>query len=148
MTIRIKALPSNKRVIVAMERAQHTHRQGVKDGFHIIGQLVGIRTKKLIINPPKTGRVYRIKGIPHQASAPGEAPANRTGRLARSYNYQVSGDVQLAVGESAPYAGYLEDGTRKMKKRPHLIRAINETQGQSVAAMQGAIDRAVKKANR
>lgn len=38
-----------------------------------------------ILNPPKTGRLYkRGKNRVHQASAPGESPANDTGNLARN----------------------------------------------------------------
>ncbi len=34
----------------------------------------------LIQNGEKTGRIYRRRGIEHQASAPGEPPASDTGR--------------------------------------------------------------------
>lgn len=135
MTIRIKAIKSTKRIIVDMPREIHKHQQGIENGLHVIGDIVGQRAGELIQQGPKTGRVYRIRGRDHQASAPGEAPATFSGRLAKSYNYNVHGPFQMTVGESAPYAGFLEDGTRKMKPRPHLIRAITETQGDAVRVL-------------
>jgi hypothetical protein len=65
----------------------------------------------------------------HQASAQGEAPANRTGRLYQSGNYGVRNWQQGYIGESVDYAVFLELGTRKMIKRPHLIAAINNKAG-------------------
>ena len=132
MTIRIKPIKSTKRVIVGMTREVHRHMQGIENGLHVIGDIVVRRSKQLIEEGPKTGRIYRIRGRDHQASAPGEAPANRTGKLAKSGNYNVHGPFQMEVGESVPYAGFLEDGTGKIKPRPHMIRAINETQGDAV----------------
>ena len=132
MTIRIKPIKTTKRVIAAMPREVHKHQQGIENGLHVIGGVVQDRIQQLIKEGPKTGRVYRYRGRDHQASAPGEAPANRSGRLAKSVNYNVHGPFQMEVGESAPYAGYLEDGTGKIKPRPHVFRAITETQGDAV----------------
>lgn len=132
MTIRIKPSRSSKRVIVGITQDIHNHRQGIENGLYKIGELLGGRIAALINKPPKTGRVYRIRGRNHQASAPGEAPANQTGKLVRSYNYNVHGPFQMEIGESVPYAGFLEEGTRRMKPRPHVLRAINETQGDAV----------------
>lgn len=132
MTIRVKPIKSTRRVIVGMTREIHAHRQGIENGLYVVGDIVGTRVNQLIKTGPKTGRVYRIRGRDHQASAPGEAPANLTGKLAKSYNANVHGPFSMEVGESAPYAGFLEDGTRKIQPRPHMIRAINETQGDVV----------------
>ncbi len=131
-SIRVKALPSTKRVIIGIERLTELHQEAIEDGLYTVGRIVGNRVKELIKQPPKTGRVYRIRGRDHQASAPGEAPANLTGRLVKSYNYNVHGPYDMELGESAPYAGFLEDGTRKIEPRPHVIRAINEKQGDVV----------------
>lgn len=108
------------------------HQDGIETALYTIGEDVGLRVKQLLTQGPKTGRVYRIRGVDHQASAPGEAPASRTGRLVRSFNYNVHGFYQMEVGEDAPYAGWLEDGTENMEPRPHLIRAITELQGDAV----------------
>ncbi len=132
MTVRVKILPKSKRVIAGVENLLDIHRKTIENGLYTVGQILDKRVTKLITSPPKTGRVYRIRGLDHQASAPGEAPANLTGRLAASFNYNVHGFYQMEVGESAPYAAFLEEGTRNIAPRPHVIRAIDETQGDVV----------------
>ena len=132
MTITIKATRKTREVLIDIPKHMRKHRQGLENALYEHGPEVIRETKRLIINGPKTGRIYTIRGARHQASAPGEAPANRTGKLAKSGNYNVHGPFQMEVGESVPYAGYLEDGTGKIKPRPHVIRAINETQGDAV----------------
>ena len=139
MTIRVKPIKSTKHVIVSVPREVLRHQRGIENGLYLVGDVVGRRTKQLIEEGPKTGRVYRFRGMDHQASAPGEAPANRSGRLVKSFNYNVHGPLQMEVGESAPYAGFLEDGTGRMKPRPHLIRAINETQGDVVRILHDEV---------
>lgn len=144
MTIRVKPIKSTKRVIVGMTQSVHRHQQAIQNGLHVVGDLVGRRNRQLIRQGPKTGRVYRINGRLHQASAPGEAPANLSGRLAKSYNYNVHGPSQMEVGQSAPYAGFLEDGTGRIRPRPNMIRAINDTQGDVVRAFYDEIEKVMR----
>jgi len=108
---------------------------GVRSALHEIGALTTRETQRLIAQGPKTGRVYIRRGRRHQASAPGEPPANETGRLRKSVGYQVRGTHQLAVGEEAPYAAFLEHGTRRMAPRPHLLVAANNTARSAVDAL-------------
>jgi hypothetical protein len=82
-----------------------------------IGTLMVREVKRLMRESPRSGRLYGR----HRASAPGEPPAIRTRRL---YN-SVTSRVTLApprwtvdVGSSLKYAGFLERGTRHMKRRP------------------------------
>lgn len=144
MTIRVKPIKSTNRVIVGMTQNVHRHQQAIQSGLHVAGDLVGRRNRQLIRQGPKTGRIYRINGRSHQASAPGEPPANLTGRLAKSYNYNVHGPYQMEVGQSAPYAGFLEDGTGRIRPRPNVIRAINDTQGDVVRAFYDETDKAMR----
>jgi hypothetical protein len=62
-----------------------------------------------------------VLGVKHPpASRPGQAPAMRTGRLRRESGVKVdesSGTVGLV--NTAPYARYLRDGTRRMAARPY-----------------------------
>ncbi len=131
-SVRVKPLPSTNRVLVGVERLTEMHQKSIESALYVTGKIVGNRVAQLITQGPKTGRVYRIRGRDHQASAPKEPPANVTGRLVKSFNYNVHGPYEMELGESAPYAGFLEDGTSRIKPRPHVIRAINETQGEVV----------------
>lgn len=93
-----------------------------------VGDVVSRRLKYIISSGTRTGRRYYLKGIAYRASAPGEPPANRTGRLLRSVGYRASGSHTLQVGEDAFYARWLEEGTRKMAPRPHVRVAVEQTQ--------------------
>jgi len=130
--ITIKATHKTKDVLIGIDDIKKKHQTGLGLALHDIGTQVVSKTKHLIETGKKTGRMYGK----HQASAPGEAPANRTGRLANSGDYQVRNWQEMTVGETAEYAGYLEEGTRgregadgkrvgKIKPRKHLLRAIN-----------------------
>ena len=77
---------------------------------------------------PRHGRRYRIPGARryYTASAPGEPPAQRLGHLRNSYRFRLVGANGEEVGEvGSPlwHALYTEKGTRRMKPRPHVMRA-------------------------
>ena len=91
----------------------------------------------------RTGRVYttyfftdgagNVRPIghrpPHQASAPGEAPARDTGELIRSMRYnskRLRDGAEIIVRNEAPYATYLEYGTSKMLARPFFRITLKE----------------------
>jgi HK97 gp10 family phage protein len=80
---------------------------------------------KSIQRGTKTGRVYMksAKGTKsktrHQASAPGEAPASDTGKLAGSVVALINPLVAF-VGSDLKYATYLEFGTMNISERPWL----------------------------
>jgi hypothetical protein len=87
---------------------------------------------KLLLFPPKTGRTYPLRGATHQASGPWEAPANRTGKLIQSLYSEVRSATELELGETEPYAFYLEEGTHKkdgsvlMAPRPHVYKVAKK----------------------
>lgn len=82
-----------------------------------------------VLKGQRSGRTYRK---PHSkatytASAPGEPPARRTGNLRMHWNGQVKSEGSTAGGgvqiiaeleSQEKYAGYLENGTKKMAARP------------------------------
>ncbi len=74
----------------------------------------------------RTGRTYNVPGTrkKYTASAPGEAPARRTGALATDYKPVVKG-FEGAVGAMLLYSLMLEKGTKKMAPRPHLSTAFS-----------------------
>lgn len=87
----------------------------------------GVRNEaiSLILDTPKTGRIYRRRSVEHQASAPGESPASDTGRLVNSI--RTGYDMNALVGTvtaSTAYAAALEYGTARMAARPYLRPAL------------------------
>lgn len=91
---------------------------------------------KLITSGPKTGRRYKRRGVVHQASAPGEAPASDTATLVRNRETvlipeRFAARLRLTAAHALP----LELGTRTMAPRPHARRALRETE----AAGQGDV---------
>lgn len=82
-----------------------------------------------VLSGTRGGRTYRK--YPYKssyvASAPGEPPARRTGVLRLQWTGNVEGgstggggvSMNCVIEAQAPYAGYLEYGTRKMARRPY-----------------------------
>lgn len=93
--------------------------------FELRGDIV-----KRIQRGPASGRVYKRGGVLHQASAPGEAPASDTGRLANSVYLDdeafLGGRAVVTVGSVLAYAKHLEYGTRKMAPRPAWTPAAEQ----------------------
>ena len=126
MTITIKVTKRTREILIDIPKHLRKHRKGLENALYEHGPEVIRETRRLLINGPKTGRIYSFRGGRHQASAPGEPPANRTGRLANSGDFKVRNWQEMTVGETAEYADFLENGTRgRIAPRPHLIRAVN-----------------------
>lgn len=100
--------------------------EGARRAFYDIGIQNVKYTREIIKKGPKNGRLYRIAGRRrrHRASAPGEAPANLTGRLRRGVDFRVKGNDQMEFGDTELHGRFLELGTKRMKPRPHLIKSI------------------------
>jgi hypothetical protein len=99
---------------------------------------------RLIASPPKSGRVYKRRGIEHQASAPGESPATDTGALIQSGQalYPDSGDPMVITGIanwSTDYALALETGTETMEARPYARPALDQVAPSLPAGIAAAI---------
>ena len=69
----------------------------------------------------------------------------KTGRLRASIYSQIS-DWTLTIGVKAPYARYLEFGTRWIRPRHFLLRAIEENQAKIDNAIRMAVSSAVSEA--
>lgn len=78
--------------------------------------------KKSIASGAKSGRRYGS----HTSSAPGQSPANWTGKLLRSIKIQKTKGMAF-VYITAKYAEFLEFGTSKMRPRPFIIPAFIKT---------------------
>ena len=80
---------------------------------------------RLILDTPKTGSMYRRRGVEHVASAPGEPPASDTGRLVQSIRTEYEdGGLAGTVVAGVRYAEYLEFGTARMEPRPFMRPAL------------------------
>lgn len=86
---------------------------------------------KRLVHQPGKGRLYR-KSNPkrlHRASAPGQPFATDLGVAAASITHQLGRDEKglfAAVGSGLRKFRYLELGTRTMRPRPSLRRALRK----------------------
>lgn len=142
--ISIQEASTNDANILKILIAERATNLALTAGWKEVGTLLVNKLQYMIRNGPRTGRVYTFRGRKHQASAPGEVPANRTGRLANSVRYEATGHHTLVFGEDAEYAGFLERGTRNMARRPHLEVAVNEMQVVTMQTLIKFIDEAYK----
>lgn len=132
----VKITPQSKKVLIEIDSHGKYLKGSLKRALHEIGIEVRREVRRLIRNTNKTGRLYGT----HRASSVGEAPANRTGKLTKSVNFNVRNEQEMSIGESAEYAVFLENGTKKIKPRPHLIAAINNKAGVTYNMIQNAMD--------
>lgn len=71
----------------------------------------------------KGGSGKKYKRLPNRSSAPGETPAPQSGNLRQDWNDEtlIEGNrVPSRLKSNVKYAGWLEDGTKKMAKRPFV----------------------------
>ena len=99
-----------------------------------------------IQEPPKTGHIYRRRGVEHQASAPGESPAADTGRLVQSGRTESNSSTLTGrVIFTTAYAAALEYGNDKgtIAPRPYARPALAEEQINFVNNLRSEIRRAL-----
>ncbi|HHV79089.1 MAG TPA: hypothetical protein GXX40_05685 [Firmicutes bacterium] len=127
----------------------------IKPGIKTIAERVAtLRTAKIARKEKKLGRPLteqektqitakltpaQLQARKYRASAPGETPALRTGRLFNSIDYYVIGtglNLRGIVGSPLEYAPYLEFGTSKMERRPFL-RPTYERERENVKDILG-----------
>lgn len=120
-------------------------KKGIADGLMAIALMAMAEAQKSILRGPKTGRIYKRGTVTHQASAPGEPPANDHGFLANYINADIDySELTANLRASAPYAVNLEYGTRKMAARPFFRPAVDKIKPQA----KGVIDAYVKAATK
>lgn len=143
MTARVLKGKNNRRVFLQIERLEYNTRGAIHDALHEIGRENVRYTRALILDRNKTGRVYIINGRRHQASAPGEAPANLSGRLERSVDYVVRGFTQMEFGDQVPHGRFLELGTDRIEPRPHLAATVRDRQKENINTLEQYTDQMV-----
>lgn len=71
----------------------------------------------------KGGSGKKYKRLPNRSSAPGETPAPQSGKLRQKWDDEtlIEGDqVTIRIRSNSKHAELLEDGTKKMAKRPFV----------------------------
>jgi hypothetical protein len=138
-----KSDPENEKVFLQIKNISELSKKGIRQAYYDIGKDLRQTTQELILDNDKSGKVYvrRLSGrlVRHQASAPGQAPANLTGNLRRSIGFDVRGGEQLEFGSRAglpqgatapqaiaEYSKGLEVGTSKVAARPYLKPSIEQ----------------------
>ncbi len=137
----------------ATKRVQEQVIKELQTGLYASGLKVEKAAKESILNGNKTGRTYTRRTVTHQASAPGEAPASDTGRLANSittYINKISGlEALIIAGRGAvKYAAMLEFGTRKIAPRPFMFPAFESSKAWIKERLAKSVNDGIKKATK
>lgn len=115
-------------------------RRGMVRGLAIGIGIVEARAVYLITQTAKTGRVYRRRGVEHQASAPYEPFASDTGDTLKSRRVAVdAANLRATLYFHSVNAARLEHGTRRMKPRPFGRRSLSETRQQVIDAIAAEV---------
>ena len=114
---------------VDLSQLDNNMEKGIRRGFFVVGHLLIKTARSQMAEKPKSGRLYKIKGRKHRASAPGESPANITRALSRSLGFQIGNlSMQFGAGgrgSGVNYASYLENKL----DRPLLQNAVEKNEG-------------------
>jgi hypothetical protein len=141
--ITVKPGKDNKAVFTIIGKLPRKMELELSNALYEIGRENVKHLRTLFKAKDKTGRTYLIDGRRHRASAPGEAPASRTGRLARTAGYTVRGTSQVEFGDKAPYGLFLETGTRSIEPRPHIEATVEAKQRDTRISLEAAQNRAL-----
>lgn len=91
----------------------------------------------------KGGRHY--PGNPRRSSAPGEAPARQTGRLAGGIDIRAEvADLKAVVNAGTAYAAALEFGTERIAPRPFMRPALASNKAAIEADIEARVAEALK----
>jgi len=130
---------SSREVDDSLRDAPDNFRKGCIKGYRRAGILVRDRIRQLIKNPPKTG--FKYPSLTNRSSAPGEAPADQSGRLRKGVQYKVWRYDLMQVGDTVSYGKLLEE---KMG-RPHVSTAVIQTFNTVLLMLQLSVDEELRK---
>ena len=137
--IRVIKGAGNDAALRSAKSIEPNFRTGIAAGFYFIGKDHKKQMQDNMTKEKKTGVLLRRRGRKRR-SAPNESPANITGKLYRSIDYNVSTDqLEFGYNESVSYGGFLENGTRRMDKRPNIVRVANRSGGSVEEIMRSHI---------
>lgn len=132
------------KVLVDVGDIKNKFDKGIRDTFFDQGDKNVKYTRKEILKRNKSGRLYKIKGRLHRASAPGEYPANLSGKLRKGIGYKVRGSNSMEFGSKEDYSKYLELGTKNMDPREFIGRTVKEKAMDFRNALEYNVDKRVK----
>lgn len=118
-----KGYQYHKDIMLGRERKKHS--DNIRYSLRVHGKEVKKELIRVTSTGPRSGRFYSYRGRKYQASAPGEAPAKRSGRLSSKFTYR-SRPMELLIGNTAfadngfNYARHLEEDM----DRPYFISTI------------------------
>lgn len=140
--LRLQADYNNKRVYAHLDEAEDNTRRGIRQFWFALGKALLKSFNRSVLARPRAGRVYQSRrGRRHTASLAGESPANRTGVYRKSAGFQLRGAMEMQFGAAAEYAGFLENGTSRMRARPGLGNAVSSVEGEAIATASELIER-------
>jgi hypothetical protein len=115
-------------------------------GLRSLAEPIKSDTQSTIRGGSRSGKIvtrYNPKRR-HQASAPGEVPANDLGLLASSINAEVDPrQFNLEISAAAAYAKDLELGNRNMLPRPFMVPALNRWRAKIIDTLHDAIRKGI-----
>lgn len=136
MTNKIRMTSNRKQVVADIEAGTNLNAKTAA----LYAQLQIQRT----LTGQRSGKEYTMSksGKPHIASAPGEAPAVRSGDLRGSISTAPSPTTKALyyVGSDKEYAPHLELGTKHMRPRPFFVETINRALAEIRAKLTKRID--------
>lgn len=141
--------PANKKVFVQLSEIDDRSRMGIRRFWFSLGKTLTKSFNREVLRKPRSGKVYKVRRgrstRKHTASSPGETAANLSGNYRKAIGYQLRGSSEMNFGNDAEYAGFLENGTSKMKARPGLKNAVNETEGEALSSAAHLVERELKR---
>jgi len=121
---------------------------GVRKGLSLYGRMLTKYARDQITKGPKSGKKYTLyrngRKFTHQASAPGEFPANLTGKLRKGMSARLRGGDEIEFGSTTSYARALEFGLGRIKRPRALVKqTIEDTASKGSALIQSEIQKAM-----
>jgi len=118
--------PDTQKIFEVFADMSPRYIHATRQTLYRMGKIFYEDAKEATKRGPRSGEGFlpRKYGRNIHVSAPGEPPQRRSGFLRKSLGFNVVGMTVLHVRDDAPYAGWVEDGTRKMAPRPFLKPAI------------------------
>ena len=119
-------------------------KRGMHSAMYCAGRSHVLKLRRSLGQGTRSGNPYNFRGRRIIASAPGEFPALRSGDLLKSTAYKVHSHNEFEFGDQVFYGRFLEEGTKKMSPRPHLLPIVADEEKNTDNYLLTETDRALK----